>query len=117
MRFRCATCGNKITECTCDKGDMLFPDATSPMPEWFTAGTTTPATFIANVQQGRHPTGLPLLQPNELGKKCGTCSHHVSTGGSRAYHKCDLFKMTHGPGSDIRVGWPACVKWQAASNP
>lgn len=31
------------------------------------------------------------------------------------HHKCRLAPqgLTHGPGSDVRVGWPACTAWEA----
>lgn len=35
-------------------------------------------------------------------------------GGKRTYYKCMLMPVTNGPGSDIRLSWPACVKWEAA---
>lgn len=61
--------------------------------------------------KGIHPASkLPLLNNNET---CRTCVHsHKSGGGRRDYWKCDLMPVTRGPGSDIRVSWPACSKWE-----
>ncbi|HEV2862870.1 MAG TPA: hypothetical protein VGX48_17775 [Pyrinomonadaceae bacterium] len=52
------------------------------------------------------------------GETCGTCKHHVVITYSKDYHKCLEFRRrggrwTHGPGSDIRVGSPACKLWEA----
>lgn len=46
------------------------------------------------------------------GETCGTCKHAYSrNGGRRNYWKCDLVKATGGPGSDIRLKWPACSRF------
>ena len=60
---------------------------------------------------GQHPTSLrPTLDP-EWGFTCGDCDHHVSHTRSRTFHKCEMAPggLTHGPGSDVRVSWPACA--------
>lgn len=61
---------------------------------------------------GTHPTTrLPLRQP--VGEvKCGDCVHHFAYRASATYHKCDAVELTHGPGSDVRVSWPACTKFE-----
>ncbi len=47
------------------------------------------------------------------GETCGSCKHIVRK--SRRYRKCGLnrARWTHGPGSDILAGSPACSKWEA----
>lgn len=58
---------------------------------------------------GRHPTTLrPTLDP-EWGLTCGDCDHHVTHSRARTFHKCEVAPggVTHGPGSDVRVSWPA----------
>ncbi len=63
---------------------------------------------------GYHPTtGRKLLiAPEGVDQlTCGDCAHHVLNGGhARTYHKCARTPggLTGGPGSDVRVTWPAC---------
>lgn len=59
-----------------------------------------------NAASGRHPMGMDLAGNGET---CGTCAHafkHVR------WWKCRKCDLTFGPGSDIRVGWPACDLWE-----
>ena len=58
---------------------------------------------------GFHPaTRLALLHP-EWVYGCGDCARAVQVnGGNRWYWKCLKQGITHGPGTDIRVSWPAC---------
>lgn len=42
------------------------------------------------------------------GKVCKGCAHLLRIRYSKTYIKCDQSKLTHGPGTDWRVGWPAC---------
>lgn len=56
---------------------------------------------------GIHPaTGCALREGDET---CGSCVHAVK---SWKWWKCDRVPMTGGPGTDLRVSWPACVKWE-----
>ena len=58
------------------------------------------------LEAGIHPaTGLPLA---DNGETCATCVHHRPG----RFHKCLLAGVTHGPGTDIRVSWPACQRWE-----
>lgn len=57
---------------------------------------------------------LPGTGPQ--GETCRTCIHAAKIQyHDNAYHKCDLMKnlWTHGPGSDIKLKWEACDKWEA----
>ena len=48
------------------------------------------------------------------GEKCKTCDRlNVRCYGDHRYYKCALRKETAGPGTDHRVGWRACAKWEA----
>lgn len=77
----------------------------------------------------RHPvTGLPLLRTiTDEGEvvlrvlagtwatdaRCGSCVHASKEhGGARSYWKCDLTEMSRSAASDIRVSWPACVRYE-----
>jgi hypothetical protein len=54
--------------------------------------------------RGLHPVSRrPLLGHGT----CGECSHCCRNG---RYIKCDL-NATNGPGTDIRLKWPACVSY------
>jgi hypothetical protein len=50
------------------------------------------------------------------GKTCRDCKHKntMSNTGAKSWIKCDLMKAawTHGPGSDIRAGSPACRRFE-----
>ncbi len=61
---------------------------------------------------GLHPAmGEPYA---DNGETCGSCAHLIRQGWrSKTYFKCGLLPITHGAGSDIRVGWDACRVWEA----
>lgn len=61
------------------------------------------------LSEGTHPaTKLPLAGNGET---CGSCAHHdIHERWPRRWHKCE-YTATSGAGSDIRVSWPACVRW------
>ena len=42
-------------------------------------------------------------------KRCGDCAHFFAAG---AYYKCELYGITGGPGTDWRVRWQACGKFE-----
>lgn len=124
MRFRCATCRYPLDHCQCDAKGPASPQALfepptdwkpAGCPPWFHAGKTAPASHVKNVFAGLHPFGLPLLKPIDPGKTCGTCEHRYSRqpGNRKVFHKCKLFEITAGPGTDLRLKWPGCVKWEA----
>lgn len=48
------------------------------------------------------------------GATCGTCAHHFAVKFNRTYHKCGLVHITSGPATDIRVSWPACLRYEQA---
>lgn len=66
----------------------------------------------ALIDAGWHPlTKLPLLVGT--GETCGDCAHHRKIHHrTSSYHKCALAGATHGPGTDLRVSWPACQRYQ-----
>lgn len=67
---------------------------------------------------GVHPaTRLPLADAPHggAGETCGTCQRqhtYVHRSGAR-FHKCALAGETRSAATDIRLGWPACVRWVA----
>ncbi len=47
------------------------------------------------------------------GAKCKDCTHlDYHRPSLKRYYKCLLRKITAGPGTDHRVGWRACGKWE-----
>lgn len=66
------------------------------------------------IESGIHPrTRLPLA---DNGETCGTCAHYLSGQYQATFlRKCDWSPLTHGPATDVRVGWPACTAWEARS--
>ena len=46
------------------------------------------------------------------GQKCAMCVHLYAKRYNKTYYKCDLNGDTNGPGTDWRVGWPACGRWE-----
>jgi hypothetical protein len=45
-------------------------------------------------------------------KRCKDCRYLHSHNYSKRYYKCRYRKATHGPGTDHRVGWQACAKFE-----
>lgn len=45
-------------------------------------------------------------------RKCKDCLHLYSRRYSKTYWKCDFREETRGAGSDHRVNWPACTKYE-----
>lgn len=60
----------------------------------------------ALLARGLHPVSRRALRGQGT---CGECSHCCRNG---RYIKCDL-NATNGPGTDIRLKWPACVSFSA----
>lgn len=52
------------------------------------------------------------------GETCKTCKHLYRNRQSKVYLKCLLIRArwTGGPGTDIRAGDPACLKWEKRSD-
>lgn len=46
------------------------------------------------------------------GETCGTCAHAYCVEYAKRYHKCRLVKATRGPGTDIRLKWAACSRFE-----
>lgn len=47
--------------------------------------------------------------------KCKSCTHLNSKQYSKTYYKCELRGNTNGPGTDHRVNFQACAKYEEAS--
>lgn len=67
-----------------------------------------------------HPTGNPCVAvfgAGPEGARCATCTHLFAFEYSRVYYKCGLRPNTNGPGTDHRLRWPACAKYQQRQKP
>lgn len=64
------------------------------------------------VAKGYHPLNQRKLRPG--GGTCGTCFHlkAYSPSGNRTVRKCELGPFTHAASTDVRLRWPACVRWK-----
>jgi hypothetical protein len=62
------------------------------------------------IEAGIHPATRLALRD---GATCGSCAHLVTNGGrrGRSWFKCGLVPVTSGPGTDVRLSWPACQRW------
>jgi len=64
-----------------------------------------------------------LATPSPIGsaqtdETCKTCQHsYKRAGGTKSYWKCGLMKPSHGKGTDIRLRWAACSRWEAKESP
>ncbi len=57
---------------------------------------------------------LVAYGPGPEGARCGTCVQFDVQGGvAGRYFKCRLRGITSGPGTDHRVRWPACGRYEA----
>lgn len=52
------------------------------------------------------------------GRTCGECAHLFDSGhgsGRKRYYKCELSRVTRGPGTDWRKHWRACGRFADAN--
>jgi len=66
------------------------------------------------IARRRHPiTGLALLIGTS--ETCGKCRfREVFSYHTRSYPKCEKGPITHGPATDVKAKWPACVLFERA---
>ena len=86
--------------------EPLFPlEFGQPMPK-LSADRLRTLRRKQMIEAGTHPlTLLPLIEDHT----CKECVHVLRVyGGRRDYYKCSKAKQTHGPGTDLRLKWPAC---------
>ena len=59
---------------------------------------------------------MHLLYGQVVGQLCRDCVHLASGNyHGTLYHKCSLYGMTHGPGTDWKLGYPACGKFEVVT--
>lgn len=73
--------------------------------------------FGDEITDADYPVKLPACRPCAAsgpdGETCKTCrycdlhKHH-----DKRYYKCHLVEWTHGSGTDIRLKYKACGKWE-----
>lgn len=62
-----------------------------------------------------HPAGNPCVSVYGAGPEgatCKTCVHLLGIHRSKTYYKCRQRPITGGPGTDHRVNWPACSRYE-----
>ena len=64
---------------------------------------------IPNRTKGINPC-IAFFGAGPTGQSCKACKHLSRV--HKGYIKCDLRHHTNGPGSDHRVNWPACAKFE-----
>jgi len=71
---------------------------------------------ITNGHIRLHPDAAPAATRTAEGLRCRTCAH-LNYQGPHGYAKCgfgDGVRISHGPATDVRLYWPACVDYEAA---
>lgn len=89
-------------------------DLAQRWPDWFTPNLHAKA-HAQNVMRGLHPLGFQLNADPEL--RCRGCAFVRPLTLGRTYLKCTKTKLTHGPGTDVRLRWRACVLYEARPSP
>lgn len=88
---------------------LFDPGPALPAPEPMSAGRRRTVRQRLLLAQGINPGSRRPFAGN--GETCGTCANLKAEGHNRTYYKCGLFLSTAGPGTDIRLSWPACKLW------
>lgn len=70
--------------------------------EWLMTHKPNPGNHLMLRRHGSGPEG----------KRCKHCAHIYRKEFAKNYYKCDLRGDTNGPGTDHRVNWPACGKFE-----
>ena len=84
------------------------PALTVEMQAWLDGQAKAPEAINPCVRMfGRGPEG-------SICKICKHLDYHQP--GNKRFYKCYLRPFTRGPGSDHRVRWPACAKFEARPN-
>lgn len=90
---------------------LFDPGPPLPKPEPLSAERRRTARRRVLLEQGINPGSMrPFAGNNEF---CRTCKHLEIHGNEKTYFKCGRVPVTAGPGTDIRVSWPACILWEA----
>ena len=58
---------------------------------------------------------IPLYGPGPEGARCGSCSHLFARRYAGTYYKCDLRRDGSSAATDHRVRWPACGRYEEAT--
>jgi hypothetical protein len=71
--------------------------------------------FVLPAQASRLPQRIRAMHATygtNPGERCGTCRHLVCKHYNKRYYKCDQTRQSNGPGTDWRVSWDACGRWE-----
>jgi len=121
-----------------DGGMFPEPRRVVPPPDRRTPGQRRRDRQQAAIDLGQHPLAaalrisIPLL-PAEQGRTCGDCAlRRRISGGNKSFPKCTAHpirrerideqgethrwseypRASHGAGTDVQAGWPACADYQ-----
>lgn len=111
-----------------DPGDPIAPEAAPDA----NLGADARRTLRRNQQlaAGIHPrTRLPILEPRV--STCGDCIFHFERRMASTYQKCGYsyaayqhgdghityLNVSGGPGTDVRLSWPACSAYKPKTQP
>jgi hypothetical protein len=93
----------------------LFGQEVAPRPPGPRKGGRPSRAYLValRIERGQHPHQGDEIGP--AGEACGSCKHcdrYRNYGGGKTWAKCALTPGGH-VATDIKVRWPACVKWEA----
>lgn len=71
----------------------------------------------AKAKRGQPKGNASPIGSGPTGETCRTCAHARCIKFAKTYHKCALVTPTAGPGTDIRLKWPACSQWAKRTSP
>lgn len=67
------------------------------------------------LSNGKVQKGNPMVTAwgsDKENRKCKNCKHLYYKSFSKRYYKCELRGDTNGPGTDHKVNFPACQKYE-----
>lgn len=83
--------------------DMFAPETKAEMDGFLLA---------VKSERGRLNPCVRLYGFGPTGVTCKKCVHLLRIHKGNVYRKCDLRRITNGPGTDHKAGWPACGKYE-----
>lgn len=72
---------------------------------------------LPKAKRGQPKGNAAPIGSGPQGETCKTCRHSYAVKFAKTYHKCRLVRATSGPGTDIRLKWAACSRWEAKLQP
>lgn len=76
-------------------------------------GWDEPMKPTGKAKRGQAKGNAAPIGSGPAGETCKSCQHSYCRSFAKNYWKCGLVPATGGPGSDIRLKWAACSRWEA----